>query len=168
MRNTKLVIAALGLLMSVGTVGCKNPKAKKNRRTVQASIAEFDPNADFVLDMNKTFGSDSPDEYAIEQAFGSAFEPMDVCVLNAKKKMGVKETATLNGSVEIAVQLDPTTGTPAGVNATLPKKYAKNKALHTCIREAVGGVKFPTYDGTPRVAEFSCELDAGAEYEEEW
>lgn len=168
MFSKKVFVVTLGALISVGVAGCKNPKIKKNGgRTVKASIAEFDPNADFVLDLDK-YGSESPDDYAVGLAFNQAFGGMDTCVVNAKKSMGLGDAATLKGDVSVAVQLDPKTGTPSAVNATLPAKYARNSQLRDCIREVVGGVEFPKYDGTPRVAEFSCELDAGAEVEEAW
>ncbi len=168
MQNKKVFVMALGALMSMGVAGCKNPKVSKTRgRTVKANIAEFDPNADFVLDLDK-YGSESPDDYAIQLAFNQAFGGMDACVLNAKKDMGLGDDKVLEGDVEVAVQLDPLNGKPAAVNATLPKRYARNSKLKDCIRNAVGGVEFPKYDGTPRVAEFSCQLDAGSEVEEDW
>ena len=168
MSVNKVAMMMLGAVMAVGAVACQNPKVKRNRgRTVKANIAEFDPNADFEFDLGK-YGSEIPDDYAIQLAFNQAFGGMDACVLNAKKDLGLGEAAQLEGDVEVAVMLDPKAGKPAGVNATLPNKYAKNTNLKDCIRNAVGSVTFPTYDGTPRQANFSCELDAGSEYEEEW
>lgn len=168
MTKSKMTMVMLGAVMTVAAVGCKNPKIDKARgRTVKANIAEFDPNADFEFDLDK-YGSEIPDDYAIQLAFNEAFGGLDACVLNAKQELGLGAAATLEGDVEFAVQLDPKNGKPAAVNATLPGRYAKNETLKDCVRNAVGEVTFPTYDGTPRVAEFRCELDAGSDYVEDW
>lgn len=168
MKASKTAMGVFAALMVVGATGCKNPEIKQTRgRTVKANIAEFDPNADYVLDLDK-YGSERPDDYAVQMAFNQAFEPMDQCVLQAKKDMGLKDSAILKGDIEVAVQLDPHKGKAAAVNATLPKKYAKNESLKDCLRNAVGEVQFPKYDGPPTVAEFSCELDAGFDVEEDW
>lgn len=164
----KVSVVIVGALMALGTAGCKNPKVSKTRgRTVKANIAEFDPNADFEFDLDK-YGTEAPDDYAVQLAFNQAFGGMDACVLNAKKDMGLGDSSVLAGDLEVAVQLDPISGKPSAVNATLPKKYARNGPLKDCIRNAVGGIEFPKYNGVPRVAEFTCELDAGSEYEEDW
>ena len=168
MRTKNMGLLVLGAVMAMGAVGCKNPDLKRRGRTVKANIAEFDPNADFEFDLD-AYGTEIPDDYAIQLAFNQAFGGMDACVLKAKEEMGVSSAKVLNGEVEVAVMLDPKKGKPAAVNATLPGRYAKNDGLKDCIREVVGEVKFPTYDGTPRQANFSCELDAGSEYvEEDW
>ncbi len=120
MTKSKMVMVMLGTVMSVAAVGCKNPKINKTRgRTVKANIAEFDPNADFEFDLDK-YGTETPDDYAIQLAFNQAFGGLDACVLNAKKDLGLGSSSTLKGEVEFAVQLDPKKGTPAAVNATLP------------------------------------------------
>lgn len=169
MRIKAALFCTLGLMTAFGAVACKNPKIKGSRgRTVKANVSTFDPNGDIGVDLDK-YGSERPDDYAVQQAFHGAFEPMDECVLEAKKRKGMGTAAVLEGDLAVAVRLDPAIGTkPAAVNATLPKRYAKDDDLAQCLRNAVGGVTFPQYDGPPVVVDLSCELDAGSEYEEDW
>ena len=169
MRIKAALLCTLGLATAFGAVACKNPKIKGSRgRTVKANVSTFDPDADVELDLDK-YGSERPDDYAVQEAFHAAFGPMDECVLDAKKRKGMGNAAILEGDLAVAVKLDPAIGTkPAAVNTTLPRKYSKDEKLAQCLRNAVGGVTFPKYDGPPVVVDLSCELDAGSEYEEEW
>lgn len=152
----------LSALMAVAVFGCKEPEIKqagRKGRTVKATVASFDPNADVVLDLDK-YGSERPDDYAAQMAFHQAFEPMDQCVVSAKQRKGMAPEKILAGDVDVAVKLEPKTGKPSAVNATL-SKHDKDTILKECIREAVAGVQFPSYDGPPVVVEFYTELDAG-------
>jgi hypothetical protein len=168
MRARTWVVGALALF-AVAAAGCKNPEVKGPRgRTVKASIAEFDPNA--IADLNLGDGgggSERPDDYQVSQVLQSSFPAMDECVASYKKRRNLGEDSQLKGDLDIAVKLNPTSPTPLGVNATLPKKYEGDEELKTCIREAVAGGKYPTYDGPPIVAEMSTQLDAGSVWEEE-
>lgn len=168
MRTRMIGVWALGAVMVLGGVACKNPKIGETRgRTVKASIADFDPSADIVLELDK-YGTERPDDYEVQMAFNQSFAPLDECVATAKGRLGVGADATLEGELSVAVKLDPAIGVkPAAVNATLPPRYSTDADLRECVREAVAGVTFPKYDGPPIVAEFACELDAGSEWEDE-
>lgn len=148
--------------------GCKKaPNGRSGKRTVKAAIAEFDPEADVVLDLDK-YGGERVDEWAVQQAFNRSFDGLDKCVADAKGKLGVKAGGQLDGDVDFAVKLNPKSGKPFAVNAKLTSgKLEKNASLKTCMREAVAGVGFPTYDGPPQVAEFSTQVDPGTE-EQDW
>ncbi len=158
-------MAGLGALIAITAAGCKEPKVKRGR-TVKATIATFDPNADVVLDLDK-YGTERPDDYAAQLAFNQSFEGIDACVLAAKERKGISVDKVLKGDMDIAVKLDPLKGKANAVNATLPGRYDKDAKLKECIRGAVAGVQFPSYDGPPVVVEFSTELDAGSEWEDE-
>jgi hypothetical protein len=157
------VALALSTLMAVAAVGCKEPEIKQagrsTGRTVKASIGTFDPNADVTIDLEK-FGTARPDDYAVQVAFNQAFGGLDACVLAVKEKRGISADTQLQGDLDLQVKLDPS-GKALAVNATLPGKYAKDSTLESCIRDAVGAVQFPPYDGPPVVAEFYTQLDGG-------
>ncbi len=159
-----LGVLALSTLMAVAAFGCKEPEIKqggRKGRTVKANIGTFDPDADVVLDLDK-YGSERPDDYAVQVAFNQAFEPMDECVLSAKERKGIKADAVLHdGMMDIAIKLDGPKGKATAVNATLPGKFDKDEKLKECIRSAVADVQFPQYDGPPVVVDFHMELDAG-------
>lgn len=162
--GTPLFALTLAVFVGGFASGCKDPEIKQGRqsaRTVKANIATFDPNADVQLDLDK-YGSERPDDYEVQMAFNQAFEPMDVCVLDAKNRKGMKPEKVLhNGHMDISVKIDGKSGKASGVNATLPGKHDKDDKLKSCIRNAVAGVQFPSYDGPPVVVEFYTELDAG-------
>jgi hypothetical protein len=155
---------ALATLMAVAAVGCKEPEIKQAGRTagrtVKASVGTFDPNADVTLDLDK-YGSERPDDYAVQMAFNQSFASMDACVAAAKDRRGIAADTQLQGDLDFAVRLEPKTGKAAAVNATLPGKYAKDSTLTDCLRDAVAGVQFPQYDGPPVVVEFYTQLDGG-------
>jgi hypothetical protein len=178
-RRASLVLLSsclmLGLaLPACGKAGSKN-KAQQRKVTVKiggatapgavtANVAEFDPNADISLDMDK-YGSDRPDEYAVQQAFFAAFDGISVCVEAEHQRR--KSDDTFEGDVTMAIKLNPEQPRPFGVNATLPSGFEKSDKLKSCMREAVGTVEFPKYDGPPVVVEFEFELDPGYVWVEE-
>ncbi len=167
LTTTFSTLFAVSVLLGIG--GCKEPDlsgGKRGRkRVVKANIAEFDPNAD--VDLDAYFGSERPDEYSVEQAFNQTFDAMDQCVLEAKKKMGVASDKALDGNASFGVKLDPKSSRPMGVNAKLPKKYAKHEAFQACMREAVAAAPYPTYKGPPVIVSFETEIDPGSEYWED-
>lgn len=130
---------------------------------ITANIAEFDPNADVVLDMEA--GNESPDEFAIQQAFFGQFEQISQCVFDEKDRR--KSEDQLPGDVVIAVKLNPAGKQPFGVNATMPDEVADATKLKDCLREAAAGAPYPKWDGQPRVVEFEFELDPGSVWVEE-
>jgi len=71
------------------------------------------------------------------------------------------ESVLHNGDMDISIKLDGQTGKALAVNATLPGKLDKDATLKECIRTAVSGVQFPTWDGAPVVVDFITEVDAG-------
>lgn len=159
-----LVTLCLGALMATTTLGCKDPDIKQGNRaarSVKANISTFDPNADVVLDLDK-YGSERPDDYAVQMAFNQAFAPMDECVFAAKERKGMDAESVLHdGNMDISVKLDGKAGKAMAVNATLPDKLDKDAKLKDCIRNAVAQVQFPSYDGPPVVVDFYTEVDAG-------
>jgi hypothetical protein len=161
--SPKSLALALATLMAVAVVGCKEPEIKqagRSGRTVKATIATFDPNADVTLDLDK-YGSERPDDYEVQMALNQGFASMDACVLAAKERKGMSAETQIPGDLDLAVQLEPKTGKAAAVNATLPGKYDRDSNLKDCIREAVAQVDFPKYDGPPVTVEFYTQLDAG-------
>lgn len=157
-------LLALSALIGTFAAGCKEPEIKQGRRsarTVKANIASFDPNADVVIDLDK-YGSERPDDYDVQMAFNQAFEPMDVCVLDTKSRKGMSPEKVLHdGMMDIQVKIEGKTGKAVGINTKLPGKFDKDDSLKNCIRDAVGSVQFPSYDGPPVVVDFYTELDAG-------
>jgi hypothetical protein len=135
-------------------------------RTLTATISTFDPDEDIQFDMD-AWGTTWPDDYEVQQAFQSAFGPMDECVAAYKQSNGVASDKQLPGSVSMQVKLNPKEARPFGVNATLPGKFAKASSLNDCMRDAAAGVTYPTYDGPPLVVAFEFELDAGSYWEDE-
>ncbi|MFV8750675.1 hypothetical protein ACNOYE_08985 [Nannocystaceae bacterium ST9] len=131
---------------------------------VTANIAEFDPNADITLDMD-SFGSEQPDEFAIQQAFFGQFEAIGQCVFDEKDRR--KSEDQMLGDVVIAVKLNPKSSRPFGVNATMPEGYTEATKLKDCLREAAAAAPYPKWDGVPRIVEFEFELDPGSVWVEE-
>jgi hypothetical protein len=161
---------ALATAFALPLSACKKPdKGRQGQRTVKASIADFDPNADVAFDLDK-WGTARVDEWQVQEAFNRSFDGMDKCVAKAKAKAGMAEDAALDGDVDFAVKLNPSSKRPFAVNAKMSaKKLDQNKELKDCLREAVAGVGYPTYDGPPQVADFSTQVDPGtAEEEDDW
>lgn len=131
---------------------------------VTANVAEFDPNADVLLDMD-SYGGEHPDEFAIQQAFFGQFEAIGQCVFDEKDRR--KSEEQMLGDVMIAVKLNPKSSRPFGVNATMPEDYEKATKLKDCLREAAADARYPKWDGAPRVVEFEFELDPGSVWVEE-
>lgn len=149
---------------------CKKPEqGRQGKRTVKAAIADFDPSADVELDLDK-WSTGRVDEWQVQEAFERSFPGLDACVAKAKAKAGLGENGTLEGEVDFAVKLNPSSKRPFAVNAKLSvKKLDQDAELKSCLREAVAGVGYPTYDGPPQVAEFSTQLDPGTvEDENDW
>ncbi len=134
---------------------------KKGERKVTASISTFDPEGDVTLDLD-AYGSERPDDYAVQDAFYGTFEGFDQCLVKERKRMGDEEMV-LEGDATITIKLNPKKSKPLGVNAALPEEYSDD--FKDCLREAAAKGKYPTYDGPPVVAEFEFEIDPG--YEEE-
>ncbi len=177
--SNRPLLALSCLLLGLALPACSkaDPKSKAAQRkltvklagaadpgAVTANIAEFDPNADVSLDMDK-YGSERPDEYEVQQAFFAAFDRINECVLAEHERR--KSEEQFPGDVSMAVKLNPEAPRPFGVNATLPSGFEEAEQLETCMREAVGDVQFPTYDGPPVVVEFEFELDPGFVWVEE-
>lgn len=131
---------------------------------VTANVAEFDANADVLLDMD-SYGGEIPDEFAIQQAFFGQFEAIGQCVFDEKDRR--KSEDQMLGDVVIAVKLNPKSSRPFGVNATMPEGYEKAAKLKDCLREAAADARYPKWDGPPRVVEFEFELDPGSVWVEE-
>lgn len=156
------VIVAAGAIWASGWTPGQDGVGKKKTRTVTANVSTFDPDEDINFDLDK-YGTTWPDDWEVQQAFANSYGGMDECVAEYKESKGINKT--LSGDIKIAVKLNPEASEPFGVNADLPKKFAKAESLNECLREAVAGAGFPTYDGPPLVVEFETELDAGY-YEE--
>lgn len=169
-RKTLRTLGAmtLGMLVATAAVGCKGvEKGRKSNRTVKASIQAFDPNADIGFDFGDGGGGgEMPDDYAIRMAFNNSFEGMDACVASYKERKGMSAEKQLDGEISISVKLNPKDSQPLGINASISGKHDKDDELKTCLKQAVDKAPFPTYDGAPRIVDFSTELDAGSEWEE--
>lgn len=170
-RRASLVLLSSCLMLSLALPACgKSGSQDKNQQrkvtvkiggasapdAVTANIAEFDPNADISLDMDK-YGGERPDEYAIQQAFFAAFDGIGACVADEHERRKTEEQ--FKGDVSIAVKLNPEKPRPFGVNATLPRGFEDAAKLKDCMREEIAKVKFPTYDGPPVVVEIEFELE---------
>ncbi|WP_052551711.1 hypothetical protein [Enhygromyxa salina] len=157
-----LALAACGKSGTTGKSSQRKVTVKIGGATapgsVTANVAQFDPNADISLDMDK-FGSERPDQYEIQQAFFGQFGALDECVWAEKDRRG--DEAQLLGDVSMAVKLNPETSRPFGVNATMPEAHAKSTELQDCLREAAASAPYPTYDGPPVIVDFEFELDPG-------
>ena len=130
----------------------------------KATVPEFDPTADRVIDMNG--GSERPEDYQVLEAFEQQYSQLDQCVMKAKRG----KDKQLQGDVDVQVLLDPKGERPLGINATLPGKSAKNRGLRECLRSAIAAAHYPKYDGPPVVVEFNFQLDPGYEevQEQDW
>ena len=162
-----LGVMTFGALLAASAVGCKGvDKGRTNGRTVKASIQAFDPNADIGFEFGDGGGGgEMPDDYAIRMAFNNTFESMDSCVGSYKDRKGMAADKQLDGELTISVKLNPQDSAPLGINASISSRHDKDDDLKTCIKEAVEKAPFPTYDGAPRIVDFSTELDAGSEFE---
>jgi hypothetical protein len=163
-------LLALATAFALPLAACKKPEqGRAGGRTVKASIADFDPDADVAFDLDK-WGTDRVDEWQVQEAFNRSFDGMDKCVAKAKAKAGKGGESALEGDVDFAVKLNPSSKRPFAVNAKMSaKKWDQNQELKDCLREAVAGVGYPTYDGPPQVADFSTQLDPGTvEEEDDW
>ena len=168
MRRTIQNLGALtlcGLLASVA--GCKNPEIKQSNgrkaRSVQASIADFDPEGGFELDLEKYQGGERPDDYQVSEAFNQTFGALDECVAQAKEARNMGMCDQMKGDADVHVRLNPEDSRPLAVHADIAKPYAKDDAFVNCVREAVASAPFPTYDGPPVVANFTTQIDPGCE-----
>jgi hypothetical protein len=170
-RRASLVLLSSCLMLGLALPACgksgSQNKPQQRKVTVKiggatapdavtANIAEFDPNADISLDMDK-FGSERPDEYAVQQAFFAAFDGIGGCVAAEHERR--KTEKEFDGDVSVAVKLNPEKARPFGVNATLPSGFENATKLKDCMREEVAKVEFPTYDGPPVVVEIEFELE---------
>lgn len=155
------VVAAV---LAVAACGWKpaEPAGERGRKATMASIASFDPNEDIQFDFD-AYGTDQPDQYAIEQAFATRYGAFDECVAAEKKR--TKNDAQIAGDVSMAIKLNPKAHKPFAVNAELPE--GASKKLGDCLRDAAAAANYPTWDGVPRVVKFSFELDPGGAYVEE-
>lgn len=169
-RQTLRTLGAmtLGAMLAVTAVGCKGvEKGRKSNRTVKASIQAFDPNADVAFEFGDGGGGgEMPDDYAVRLAFNNSFDGLDGCVGSYKERKGIASSKQLDGEIAISVKLNPKDSAPLGINASISGKHDADDALKTCIKEAVEKAPFPTYDGAPRIVDFSTELDAGSEWED--
>ena len=173
-RVQPLLLLASCLTLAVALPACKKSggaNGKKQRKvtvkvggaaapnSVTANVADFDPNADVSLDM-EGFGSERPDEYAIQQAFFGQFGALDECVWAEHDRRNSEKQ--LAGDVTMMVKLNPAEHRPFAVNAQMPDGADGDK-LTNCLREAAADAPYPTYDGPPVVVDFEFELDPGFE-----
>jgi hypothetical protein len=166
------MIRTLGVLTFGALVafGCKGvDKGKRGGRTVKASIQAFDPNADIGFEFGDGGGEggETPDDYDIRRAVDEKLSDMDQCVLDYKTRKGMKADKQLDGDVSLSVKLNPKHSRPLGINASISGKHDKDDPLKTCIKEAIDRAAFPTYNGMPRIVDFTFELDPGSEWVEE-
>ena len=160
LRAAGLVVLATAF--AIPLAACKKPEQGRSaKRTVQAKIADFDPNEDVVLDLDK-YGLARVDDYLVSEAFNRSFDGLDKCVQQTKEKAKLDPEAALEGDADFTVKLNPDSERPFAVNAKLSsKKWDGNKELKDCLREAVANAGYPKYDGPPQVAVFSTQLDPG-------
>ena len=168
-RLARIAVVTLGLGM-VAAVGCKGAeKGRSSSRTVKASVANFDPNADvaIALDDGGGEGGERPDDWEVQHAFEGAYSGLDACVAAYKDKHGMKPEHQLEGDIDFAVKLNGGGKTkPLGVNASISsKKLDKDNDFKDCMRDAVGNTDFPKYRGPHVVATFATSVDPGSEAE---
>jgi hypothetical protein len=161
LRAAGLVVLASAFAIPLHA--CKKPdQGRSAQRTVKAKIADFDPNAEVVLDLDK-YGTARVDDYLVEEAFNRSFDGMDKCVSKIKDKAKMGPEAALEGDADFTVKLNPNSERPFAVNAKLSsRKWDENEDLKNCLREAVANAGYPKYDGPPQVAVFSTQLDPGS------
>lgn len=155
---------AMWCVVAVAVIGCGSPAEKpgeRGRKASMASIASFDPDAAVQFDL-EAYGTDRPDQYAIEQAFSTQYGAFDECVASAKKRK--KSGKQLPGDVSMAIKLDPKSNKPFAVNAEMPDGVADGR-LKDCLRESAAAAQYPKYDGPPVVVKFNFELDPGGDVE---
>lgn len=161
MNHGKAMVLGLMTVVLGVAIGCNAKPAERSgergSRTIsKANIATFDPDEDIHFDLN-AYGTSRPDQYAIEQAFAGAYPGMDTCVADEKARK--KSEKQLPGEAKFAIKLNPKESRPFAVNAELEQGLSPK--LNDCLREAVAGVTYPTYDGPPTVVKFTTELDPG-------
>lgn len=171
-RLVRFGVCTVGLALATSVVACKGvEKGQRTGRTVQAKIAEFDPNADIELAMGDGGEKDGgrPDDFDVKESFERSFTGMDQCVAAYKQRKGIKPDTQLEGDIDFAVKLNGGGKTkPLGVNAKISSaKLDKDEQFKDCMREAVGSTDFPKYKGPHVVANFSTIVDAGSEYWED-
>lgn len=167
-------VAPLHLLLVstavLASVGCKGvDKGQRSQRTVKASIATFDENADIELAIGDGGGEgERPDDYDVQQRFSAVYPGLDACVAAYKERHKMKPESQLEGDVDFAIKLDGGgKSKPLGVNAVFSsKKLDNDEELKACMRDAVGNTDFPVYSGPHIVAKFSTQVDAGSAWEE--
>ena len=159
MARASMWIGVAALVM-VGACGWKpaEPAGERGRKAAMASIASFDPNEDIAFDLD-AYGSDRPDQYAIEQAFATRYGAFDECVAAEKKRR--HKDGQLPGDVSMAIKLNPKSNKPFAVNAELDAG-AESKQLNDCLRDAAAAATYPEYNGPPVQVKFSFELDPGS------
>jgi hypothetical protein len=156
-------VAAMTVTM---VAACGKPAehaGERGRKAAMASIASFDPSEDIAFDLD-AYGSDRPDQYALEQAFATRYGAFDECVAAEKKRRNKDDQ--LPGEVSMAIKLNPKSNKPFAVNAELDAG-ADSKKLNDCLRDAAAAATYEMYDGPPVVARFTFELDPGSTYVEE-
>lgn len=127
-----------------------------------ADVPTFDPQT--PIDLDRWEGDERPKEEEVFAAFETSYEALDACVA-AEKKRTKKDR--LDGDAGMAILLNPEGDTPIGVNANVPTKYQKRRALVRCMRSATASAAYPAYDGPPIVVEFEFEIDPGEVWVEE-
>ena len=137
----------------------------KKSRAVTANVAEFDPDADMDFDADK-WGTELPDEFDVENAFASSLEKMDGCVVAHKDRQKFTEDQVLEGDAFLAVKLNPKSNRPSTINVSLPDDIRKDTKLSRCIRDVAYKVRYPKYNGPPRVVNLAFELDPGFDVED--
>lgn len=154
-----------GVVAVALAAACGKPAERpgeRGRKATMASIATFDPDAAVEFDLD-AYGTDRPDQYAIEQAFATRYGAFDECVAAAKKRKKTDEK--LPGDVSLAIKLNPKSDRPFAVNAEMPDEVHDAK-LKDCLRDAAAAAAYPKYDGPPCVTKFTFELDPGVAEEE--
>ncbi|HWB78839.1 MAG TPA: hypothetical protein VG755_27950 [Nannocystaceae bacterium] len=157
----------LGALVAFGCKGVD--KGKRGGRTVKASIQAFDPNADIGFEFGDGGGEggETPDDFTVRSEFEKSLPGVDQCVADYKTRKGMKAEKQLEGDVSLSVKLNPKHSQPLGINASISSKHDKDDSLKTCIKEAIDRAAFPTYNGMPRIVDFTFELDPGSEWVDE-
>lgn len=159
MMSKTWILGALGVAVAIGcNAKPAERKGERGRTIAKANVATFDPDEAVNFDLN-AYGSERPDQYAIEQAFNGAFGALDQCVFDEKERRG--SDAQLPGNLKLAIKLNPKEARPFAVNAEVEDGIGDE--LKECLREATAAVNYPTYDGPPVVVNFELELDPGYE-----
>ncbi|HRI08173.1 MAG TPA: hypothetical protein PKW35_10165 [Nannocystaceae bacterium] len=157
MRSVMSVVVMVAVAVATGcNMKPAERQGERGRSIAKASIATFDPDEAIAFDLD-AFGTERPDQYAIEQAFSAAYPGMDECVAAERGRRGKDEQ--LPGDVSMAIKLNPKASKPFAINAEIAEGLSKK--LNDCLRDAAAKVQYPTYDGPPTVVKFEFELDPG-------